>query len=61
MNELTKRQQEILVFIKKFIVSNGYPPTIREIGENIGVSSSVTVHSHVQKLVDKGYIKKKWF
>ena len=58
MNELTNRQQRIRVFIKKFIVSNGYPPTMREIGENIGVSSSATVHIHLQKLVDKGYIKK---
>ena len=37
MEQLTKRQEEIVEFIKKFIVSNGYPPTVREIGKELGI------------------------
>lgn len=58
MEELTKRQNEILTFIKKFIVSNGYPPTVREIGEALDVSSPATIHAHLQNLEEKGWIKK---
>ena len=39
MVELTKRQQDILDFIKSFMVKHGFPPTIREIGESLGISS----------------------
>lgn len=58
MTELTDRQSEILNFIKEFIVSNGYPPTVREIGLALGLSSPATIHSHLNKLVEKGFIKK---
>lgn len=58
MEELTKRQNEILTYIKKFIVSNGYPPTVREIGEALDVSSPATIHAHLQNLEEKGWIKK---
>ena len=58
MTELTDRQGEILNFIKEFIVSNGYPPTVREIGLALGLSSPATIHSHINKLVEKGFIKK---
>lgn len=58
MEELTKRQNEILTYIKKFIVSNGYPPTVREIGEALEVSSPATIHAHLQNLEEKGWIKK---
>jgi len=58
MTELTDRQGEILNFIKEFIVSNGYPPTVREIGLALGLSSPATIHSHLNKLAEKGFIKK---
>ena len=56
--ELTKRQQEILDFIKKFIIKHGFPPTIREIGEGLGVSSPATIHAHLENLENKGVIKR---
>ena len=55
---LTKRQAEILDFIKKFIAKNGYSPSFREIGEGMDISSSATIHSHLNNLVEKGWIKK---
>lgn len=58
MDKLTKRQEDIMQFIKKYIVSNGYPPTVREIGSSLGLSSPATIHSHLSNLEDKGYIKK---
>jgi len=58
MEKLTKRQDEILQFIKKYIVNNGYPPTVREIGASLGLSSPATIHSHLSNLEEKGYIKK---
>lgn len=58
MENLTKRQDEILNFIKEYIVSHGYPPTIREIGSAMGVSSPATVHAHLNNLEKKGAIKK---
>jgi len=58
MDILTTRQNEILQFVKKYIASNGYPPTIREIGTAIGLSSPATIHSHLTNLEIKGYIKK---
>ncbi|MEG0021765.1 MAG: transcriptional repressor LexA [Bacilli bacterium] len=58
MERLTKKQEEILTFIKKFIVNHGYPPTVREIGKSLNVSSPATIHTHLSKLVEKGIIKK---
>ena len=58
MKELTKKQDEVLQFIKKFIVSHGYPPTTREICKGIGIKSPATIHVHLNKLEQKGYIKK---
>lgn len=58
MTELTKKQNEILDYVKKFIVSHGYPPTTREIGSALGISSPATIHVHLAKLEQKGYIKK---
>lgn len=58
MDELTKRQEEVLKFIKEFIVSKGYPPTVREIGESLGLSSPATTFSHISQLEEKGYIRK---
>lgn len=58
MNDLTKRQAEILTYIKKYIVAHGYPPTVREIGKDLGVSSPATIHTHLSNLESKGFIKK---
>lgn len=58
MEKLTKRQEDALNFIKTYIVSHGYPPTVREIATNIGVSSPATVQAHLDSLANKGYIKK---
>ncbi len=58
MDELTRRQEEILNFIKSYIVSYGYPPTVREIGKAIGVSSPATIQAHLNNLKMKGFIKK---
>ena len=58
MENLTRRQEEILTYVKEYIVSHGYPPTVREIGKDLGVSSPATIHTHLNKLVEKGFIKK---
>ncbi len=56
--ELTRRQQEILDFIRAEIHRVGYPPSVREIGEAVGLSSSSTVHSHLAALETKGFIRR---
>lgn len=58
MEKLTKRQADALLYIKTYIVSHGYPPTVREIAKEIGVSSPATVQAHLDGLANKGYIKK---
>lgn len=58
MKDLTKRQSQILNFIKEYFVAHGYPPTVREIGSAIGVSSPATVHAHLTNLEEKGFIRK---
>ena len=58
MEKLTERQFDILQIIKKLIAKNGYPPTVREIGDAAKLSSPATIHFHLKQLVDKGYIKK---
>ncbi len=58
MVELTKRQNDILTYIKEYMVKHGYPPTIREIGAALGISSPATIHAHLQNLEKKGVIKK---
>lgn len=58
MEKLTKRQSDALDFIKSYIVAHGYPPTVREIAQSIGVSSPATVQAHLDCLANKGYIKK---
>lgn len=57
-NELGKREQAILKFIEKQIKEKGYPPSVREIGKAVGLSSTATVHGYIAKLIEKGYIKK---
>ena len=58
MEKLTGRQNFILKVLKKLIAKNGYPPTVREIGEEANLSSPATIHFHLKKLEEKGYIKK---
>jgi repressor LexA len=55
---LTERQRQVLQFIKDEIRAKGYPPSVREIGEAIGLSSSSTVHGHMARLEEKGYIRR---
>ena len=57
MGEITKRQKEILRYIKDFMLERGTTPSIREIGEGVGLYSTSTVHAHFRSLVDKGYIE----
>ena len=54
--EPTGRQSEILRFIEKCIKENGYPPSVREIGEAVGLKSSSSVQSNLNALVKKGYL-----
>lgn len=58
MELLTNRQKEVLQFIKKAIVKKGYPPTIREIGKAMGLSSPATIHTHLANLEAKGYLRR---
>ncbi|HZG59888.1 MAG TPA: transcriptional repressor LexA [Anoxybacillus sp.] len=58
MTKLSKRQQEILDFIKKEVQTKGYPPSVREIGEAVGLASSSTVHGHLARLESKGLIRR---
>lgn len=58
MEKLTHRQSFILQIIKELIAKNGYPPTVREIGEKADLHSPATIHFHLTKLEEKGYIKK---
>lgn len=56
--KLTKKQEKILIYIKKYIAKNDFPPTIREIGKGINLSSPATVHAHLKNLIEKGYIRR---
>jgi len=55
---LTAKQQLILDFLKTEIRQNGYPPTVREICDAVGLSSTSTVHAHLETLIRKGYIRR---
>ena len=57
-NVLSKREKAILRFIEKQVKENSYPPSVREIGKAVGLSSTATVHGYLAKLEQKGYIKK---
>ncbi len=57
MEELTRKQAEVLEFTKKFIAEKGYPPTVREIGKGLELSSPATIHCHLKNLIKKGYLK----
>ncbi len=55
--ELTKRQKDVLDFVKKFIAEHGFPPSIREICAGIGLNSPATTFVHLKNLENMGYIK----
>ena len=57
-NSLNKREKAILKFIEKQVNSNGYPPSVREIGKAVDLKSTATVHGYLNSLEQKGYIKK---
>src|SRR3954463_14023071 len=56
--DLTARQRRILEFIRSTTHERGYPPTVREIGEAVGLTSSSSVHSQLENLQRKGYLTK---
>lgn len=58
MRKMSERQQRILAFIKSEVDSRGYPPSVREIGEAVGLRSSSTVHGHLTRLEELGYIRR---
>ncbi|WAH35305.1 transcriptional repressor LexA [Alicyclobacillus dauci] len=58
MSQLTARQEAILEFIRKNLNDKGYPPSVREIGEAVGLASSSTVHGHLERLQQKGFIRR---
>ena len=57
---LTRRQRQILDFVKKFIEEKAYSPSLQEIGEGFGLTSPATVHKHILNLVSKGLLKRGW-
>src|SRR5438105_11188163 len=56
--DLTKRQQEIFDFIKRYSARYGYPPTVRDIGKAVGLASSSTVHAHLHNLERIGLLRR---
>lgn len=58
MEKMTPRQQRILEFIRRTVRERGYPPTVREIGEAVGLTSSSSVHAQIANLQKKGFLKK---
>lgn len=53
---LSKRQQQVLDYIRDTTINRGYPPSVREIGEAVGLSSPSSVHAHLSTLVEEGYL-----
>ena len=60
MQPLTRRQREILDYLKEFIDERGYAPSLEEIGRRFGLSSLATVHKHLMNLQEKGFIRRAW-
>jgi repressor LexA len=56
--DLTKRQKEIFEFIRRYATKHGYPPTVREIGKAVGLTSSSTVHAHLANLEKIGLLRR---
>ena len=57
-DKISAKQEQILNYIKEEILKKGYPPTVREICEKVGLSSTSSVHSHLNTLEEKGYIRR---
>lgn len=58
MSKMSERRRKILEYIKDEVDARGYPPSVREIGEAVGLKSSSTVHGHLLKLEELGYIRR---
>ena len=58
VKDLSKRQREIFDYISRYLKQHGYPPTVREIGGAVGLTSSSTVHAHLSKLEKLGVLKR---
>lgn len=58
LTKISKRQADILAFIKSEVKRKGYPPSVREIGNAVGLASSSTVHGHLSRLESKGFIRR---
>src|SRR6058998_2530976 len=58
MDDLTPRQRKIVDYIRAAVRKRGYPPTVREIGEAVGLTSSSSVHSQLANLERKGLLRK---
>ena len=56
MSKITKRDRDVLEFIKSYMGERGYTPTIREIGEGVGLFSTASVYMHFRNLCEAGYI-----
>src|SRR5436853_4185885 len=55
---LTERQQKIWNYLDEYVEHHGYPPTVREIGEQVGLASPSTVHAHLANLERAGFLKR---
>ena len=58
MEGLSPRQRQVLEFIDAEVRRRGYPPSVREIGEAVGLASPSTVHAHLSALQDKGFLRR---
>ncbi|MGI6163667.1 MAG: transcriptional repressor LexA [Bacillota bacterium] len=58
MEKLTFQQAKVLEVIRQYIRETGYPPSVRELGERLGLKSTATVHSHLRTLERKGYLRR---
>lgn len=56
IKKITHKQQKVLNMISRYIEENGYPPTIRDIGKELKLTSTSTVHSYLNVLKSKGYV-----
>ena len=58
LKKITNKQKEVLDYIKLFSAKNKYPPSVREICLGLDTSSPATIHVHIKKLIEKGYLKR---
>lgn len=56
--KISKKQEEILEYIKSEIINRGFPPAVRDICEAVGLKSTSSVHSHLETLEKNGYIRR---